>query len=353
MQFWKKNRGKKKVASFMLFVPYAFRRYTVTSLFIVLAVAMTIVNLFTGSSTIQLLKESEKKEPVEYYVTLYPPASDKVHEDTWIYEVTTLLRQNTFECYPWRYRGMAAIDVLTPLDRKSAVHTIKTLIQKKGFANGDVKIESGNITRRTDTYDIEFESDDNASSEKQAWSAEIEKLLLQKGYFASADYGRHNPAALYVRYPPFREARSIIEAIKKNGLKSPAAFSLYENNPSHDVQLTIAGADNAVLLSGHVPLKKYNPALHRDSSLFAIEIVNPEGDASVVKVTAHPFAGFKVRFPQDFTPQYSGVSKGMYQVICYLNEKKAFSSQFEVDKHNKVIWEHDQALQKVFYSRVN
>jgi hypothetical protein len=353
MQFWKENRGKKKIISFMLFIPYAFKRYAITSIFIVLAVAMTIVTLFTGSSTIQLLKERQKKEPVGYHVTLYPPASDNVHEDVWIHEVTTLLRLNSFECYSWRYRGMAAIDVLTLIDGTSALGTIKTLLQKKGFIHSDVNIESGNINRRTDAYDIVFELDEKASSVKRVWSAEVEKLLREKGYFASAEHGQYTPAVLYVRYPPFREARSIIEVIKKNGLKSPSAFSLYENSPEDDVLLTITGADNAVLLSGFVPLKKYNPEIHRDSALFAIEIVNPEGNTSVVKVTTHPFAGFRVRFPQDFTPQNSGLSKGIYQAICYLNDKKVFSAQFEVDKHGKVIWEHDQSSQRVFYSRVD
>jgi hypothetical protein len=353
MQFWKKNKGKKKISSFMLFIPYAVKRYTITSFFVVFAAAMTVVTLFTGSSTVQLLKQTEKKEAVEYYVTFSPPVSDKAHEDIWIHEVTTLLRLNAFECYPWVYRGRAAVDVLTTLERKSAVRTIKTLLQKKGFIDGGIKMESGNITRRTDTYDIEFESADNAFSGKQAWSTAVEKLLLEKGYFASADYNLHNPAALYVRYPPFREAYSIIELMKKNGLKSPAAFSLYENNPSHDVQLTITGADNAVVLSGHVPLKRYNPALHRDRSRFTVEMVNPAGNTSVVKVTAHPFAGFRVRFPQDFTPQNSGVPIGMYRVNCYLNDKKAISAQFEVDKLGKVIRGNEKESQRVFYSRVD
>jgi len=116
----------------MLFIPFAFKRYAITSIFIVLAVAMTIVTLFTGSSTIQLLKNSEKKEPVEYQVTLYPPTSDKVHENLWIDEVTTLLRQNRFENYSWIYKGRTVIDVLTLFDRKADVRKIKTLLQKKG-----------------------------------------------------------------------------------------------------------------------------------------------------------------------------------------------------------------------------
>jgi len=359
MQFWKKNRGKKRISSLMLFIPYAFKRYTVTSVFIVLAVVMALGTLFKGSSTIQLLKKSEKKEPVayreyvEYYINIYRQESDKAQEDKWIYEVTTLLRQNTFECYPWRYRGMAAIDALTTLDRKSAIRTIKKLLQKKGFINGGLTMESGNINRRTDTFDIVFESDDGASSGKRAWSAAVEKLLLQKGYFASADYEMHNPAALSVRYPPFREARSIIEAIKENGLKSPSAFSVYENNPPDDVVLTITGSDAGVLLSGFVPLKKYNPEIHRDSSLFTIEIITPEGNTSVVKVTAHPFAGFRVRFPQDFSTQNSGIVKGVYQVRCFLNDRKAYSTKFELNKRNKIIRENDKESQRVFSSRVD
>jgi hypothetical protein len=357
MQFWKKNRGKKRFSSLMLFIPHAFKRYTVTSACIVLAVVVAMGSLFTGASTIQLLKKSEKKAPgkyVEYYVTLYPPASDKVQEEKWINGVTTLLRQNTFECYPWRYRGVAAIDALTPLDRKSVVRTIKTLLQKKGFINGGLKMESGNINQRTDTFDIVFESDDNASSGKRAWSAAVEKLLLQKGYFASADYDMHNPAALYVRYPPFREARSIIETIKKNGLKSPSAFSIYDNTSADEVLLSIADANNAVLLSGFVPLKKYSPEIHPDSSLFTIEIVTPEGNTSVVKVTAHPFAGFSVRFPQDFTPQQqSGVTKGIYHVKYSVNDRKAYSAKFEVDERHRVIRGHDKESKRVFYSRVD
>jgi hypothetical protein len=353
MQFWKKNRGNSRISSLMLFIPYAFQRYTITSAFIVFAVVMAVVNMFTGSSTIQLLKNDERREPVEYYVTLYPPTSDKAQEDLWIDKVTTLLRHNSFECYSWRYRGMAVIDVLTPLDRKSAVRTITALIQKKGLSNGDLKIESGNIARRTDAYDIVFASDKTASPLKRTWSGEVENLLREKGYFASAKYGQYTPAARNVRYPPFREARSIIEAIRKNGLKSPSAFSVYENSPADDVVLSIAGADDAVLLSGFVPLEKYHPEIYRDSSLFAIEIIAPEGTASVVKVTAHPFAGFSVRFPQDFTPQQqSGVTNGIYQVKYSVNDRKAYSAKFEVDERNRVIREHDKESQKVFYSRV-
>jgi hypothetical protein len=353
MPFWKENSGKKRITSIILFIPYAFKRYTITSIFIVLAAAMTIVTLFTGSLTIQLLKKSEKKEPIEYYIILYPPASDKAQKDIWIHEVTALLRQNKFECYSWKYRGMAAIDVLTSLERKSAVRRIKTLLREKGFVNDDVKIESGNNSRRSDTYDIVFESDENKSSLKRTWSAEVENFLRGNGYFASAEYSQFTPAALYVRYPPFREAHSIIEAMRKNGLKTPSAFSLYENTPADEVLLTITGADNSVLLSGFVPLKKYNPEIHRDNSLFAIEIVSPQGNTGVVRVTAHPFAGFRVRFPRDFTPTSSGVSKGIYQVQCSLNDRKLFSVQFEVDNHNKIIWEHNRESQRVFYSRVD
>jgi hypothetical protein len=353
MQFWKENKRGKKIHSFMLFIPFAFKRYAITSIFIVLAVAMTIVTLFTGPSTIQLLKNSEKKEPVEYQVSLYPPASDKVHENLWIDEVTTLLRQNRFENYSWIYKGRRVIDVLTLFYWKADVRKIKTLLQKKGLLEGDVNIEPRKIAHRLDTYDIEFELDEKASSVKEAWSNEVENLLLEKGYFASADYGQHNPAALNVGYPPFREAYSIIELIKKNGLKSPSAFSLYENNPADDVLLTIRGADNAVLLSGFVPLKKYNPEIHPDSSLFNLEIVNPEGNTSVVKVTAHPFAGFRVRFPQDFTPQNNRLSKGLYQVRCYLNDQKASDTQFVMDNNNTVIWHHNKESQRVFYSRVD
>jgi hypothetical protein len=338
----------------MLFIPYAFQRYTITSVFIVFAVVIAMVNMFTGSSTIQLLKNDERREPVEYYVTLYPPASDKVQEDIWINKVTTLLRHNTFECYPWRYRGMAVIDVLTPLDRKSAVRTIKALIQKKGLSNGDLKIESGNITRRADAYDIVFESDNNASPLIRTWSGEVENLLREKGYFASATYGQYTPAARYVRYPPFREARAIIDAIRKNGLKSPSAFSVYDTIPADDVLLSIAGADDAVLLSGFVPLEKYRPEIHRDSSLFTIEIIDPRGNTGNVKVTAHPFAGFRVRFPRDFTPQQqSGITKGIYQVKYAVNDRKAYSAKFEVDERNRVIRGHDKESQRVFYSRVD
>lgn len=348
---------KEKIISIIMFIPFAFRRYKITSVFSVLAIVLTIFTLFSGSSTIQLLKRSEKKKHVEYQITIYPPNLDKIHEDLWIDGVKALLRQNKFECYSWMYKGRTVIDVLNLFAGKVNVHIIETILQQKGFLKDNMKIESNKIADRFDTYDIEFELDDKASFEKRAWSIDIERLLLGKGYFTVAD-GYHNPVALNVSYPPFKAAYDIINLIKEKGLKTPSVFSIYSNDPpdgssEDDLLLSVEGSNNSIKISGFVPLKKYNPQFHHDNLTVTVNIVNSKGYVSIAKVTTHPVTGFKLRYPQDFMPPNDNLLKGVYQLKCYMNDQKAFDTKFELDKRNNVIWHHNKESQRVFYSKLD
>ena len=338
-----------------MFIPFAFRRYKITSILSVFVIAMTLFALFSGSSNIQLLKKKENKKPVEYQITIYPPNSVEINEDFWIGEVKALLRQNKFECYSWIYKGKTVIDVVNLFAGKADIHLIETILQKKGFLKDDVKIELNIIANRFDTYDIEFESDDKSSSGQQAWSIDVEKLLLEKGYFASTD-GYHNPVALNINYPPFREAYTMIGFIKEKGLKGPSAFSIYENYPpdgsADDLLLSLEGSKDSIKISAFVPIKKYDPQFHHDNSTFTINIVNTEGNVSVAKVRAHPFAGFKLQYPQDFMTPNNSLLKGGYQLRCFINDQKAFDTKFELDNKNNVIWHQNKKPQRVFYSKV-
>jgi len=346
---------KKKITQIIMFIPFAFRRYKITSILSVFAIGMTLLGLYSGSSNIQLLMKKEKKNPVEYQITIYPPNSVENNNDFWISEVKALLRQNKVESYSWIYKERTVIDVVNLFAGKADIHLIETILQKKGFLKDDVKIDLNTTENRFDTYDIEFELDDKSSSGKRAWSTDVEKLLLEKGYFASTD-GCHNPVALNVNYPPFREAYTMIGFIKEKGLKGPSAFSIYKNCPpdgsAEDLFLDLEGSKDSIKISGFVPLKKYDPQFHHDNSTFTVNIVNPEGNVGVAKVTAHPVNGFILQYPQDFMPPNNSLLKGGYQLKCSINDQKAFDTKFELDKKNNVIWPQNKKPQRVFYSKV-
>ena len=342
------------IGSIITFIPFAFRRYRLTSVLSVIAAIMALCILFTEFSDLLISKKKGQKKPSEYQITIYPPNADRVQADIWVRRANALLRQNRFESYSWTYQGRSVIDILNLFDRKSDRRTIETILKKEGLWDNAVKVTANSIGGRLDTYTIEFEPGDTASPGKQAWISSVEQLLSEIGYCTLTDHRYHNPVALNVGYPPFREAQKIIESIKEKGLEIPSAFSVYENDPGTGftdnlLHLHIEGSQHSVRVSGYLPLKRYTPELYHGNVSFTVSVTDPEGMARVAKVTTHPVTGFSLQYPEDFTPQRDGLSRGIYQVSYSINDKKVADTKFELDKEHTVIRLNDKEPQRVFY----
>jgi hypothetical protein len=342
------------IGPIITFIPFAFRRYRITSVLSVIAVIMALYILFTEFSDLLIAKKKGQKKPSEYQITIYPTNTDRVQADMWVRRANAFLRQKGFESYSWNYQGRSVIDILNLFDRKSDRRTIETILQKEGLWDNGVKVTANSIAGRLDTYTIEFEPGETASPGKQVWISSVEQLLSDKGYCTLADHGYHNPVVLNVGYPPFREAQKLIELIKEKGLDIPSAFSIYENDTGVGVtdnllHLHIEGSERSVRVSGYLPLKRYTPELYHGNVTFTVSVTDPEGMARVAKVTTHPVTGFTLQYPEDFTPQKDGLSRGIYQVSCFMNDKKVTDTKFELDKEHTVIRLNDKEPQRVFY----
>lgn len=301
---------------------------------------------------------SKQKSALQEYQISISPGSDLTTEqrEIWVTNLAELLRSHAFNPFILGEEDAQTIELIGLFDIQREEFRVKDLMKNNGFLVCNPSINRSAVLERQDKYDVEFELDNpQMNSEDWAnWVSDMEELFQSHYFEYRPSFHDENPMVTSLPYPPWRETAKILNLVRKKRLILPTRFIIYENDitatSEKNMLLTIDRSKKDATISGFIPFKGLDEDDLEKVSEIKLTITDKSGKIFTSQLQQPLAEKFIVGFPSTFMPHQTRLLPGRYQLRIYVNNQKAWDTEFQVDKAGRVDWDYSVDRRVVYRS---